>query len=163
MDVPEHSMIDGDIECNGCRYNLRGLSRLGNCPECGSPIAKSIAVHKKTFSSRFRRVRPNRLRMLLIAHVAVGLVYLGLFVVPHAIQNEPWAAAYNVRLLTKVSQLLIFPGLPMAAVLGITTLILAIANRDRMSAQQFRRFMILCLAASVPQVISFVNWRNYLM
>lgn len=51
----------------------------------------------------------------------------------------------------------------MAAVLGITTLILANTNRDRMSAQQFRRFMLVCLVASVPQVISLVNWRNYLM
>lgn len=157
MDVAEHSMIDGDIECDGCRYNLRGLSRLANCPECGSPIAKSMAVHKRTSSSRFRRISPNRLRVLLIAHVAVGLVYLVLFVVPQAIHNEPWAAAYNVRLPTLASRLLIVAGLPMAAVLGISTLVLAIVNRDRMSAQQFRRFMIVCLAASVPQVILFVN------
>lgn len=95
MGEPEDSMIDGDIECDGCRYNLRGLSKLGNCPECGSPLAQSIAVHKKTYSSRFRRIRPNRLRMLLIAHVAVGLVYLVLIIVPHVIQNEPWAVAYQ--------------------------------------------------------------------
>lgn len=157
MDIPEDSMFDGDFECDSCRYNLCGLSRSGNCPECGSPIAKSIAVHKKTSSSRFRRMRPNRLRMLLIAHVAVGLVYLVLFVVPQAIQNEPSAAAYNLQLPTSARRLLLIAGLPMAAVLGITTLVLAIANRDRMSAQQFRRFMIVCLAASVPQVIFFVS------
>ena len=46
MGEPEDLMIDGDFECDDCRYNLRGLSRLGNCPECGSPIAESITVHK---------------------------------------------------------------------------------------------------------------------
>lgn len=157
MDVPKHSTIEGDIECVGCRYNLRGLSRLGNCPECGSPIAKSIAVHKKTITSRFRRVRPNRLRMLLIAHVAVGLVYLVLFVGPHAIHNTPWAAAYNLQLPTSARALLVLAGLPMAVVLGISTLVLAIANRDRMSTRRFRRFMIVCLVASAPQVFLLVT------
>jgi hypothetical protein len=30
--------IDQDMACIVCEYNLRGLSRLGRCPECGTPI-----------------------------------------------------------------------------------------------------------------------------
>lgn len=157
MTVPDQTLFDDDFACDGCRYDLRGLSRSGNCPECGLSIAKSFAVHKKTISSPFRRVRPSRLRVLLIAHIAMGLVYLLQFGMPYVIHQLPWADVFNPRTVTLVRRLFTFLGLPMAAVLGISTLVLAIANRDRMSAQQFRRFMIVCLAASVPQVIFFVS------
>ena len=31
-----------DVECRGCRYNLRTLSIEGRCPECGHPIFPSV-------------------------------------------------------------------------------------------------------------------------
>jgi hypothetical protein len=32
---------DLDVRCLRCEYNLRGLDRAGNCPECGEPIEAS--------------------------------------------------------------------------------------------------------------------------
>ena len=36
--------IDTDFACAACGYNLRGLSRESACPECGTPIARSLAA-----------------------------------------------------------------------------------------------------------------------
>ncbi|MEK6674215.1 MAG: hypothetical protein AABZ47_01010 [Planctomycetota bacterium] len=33
--------IDVDISCRRCSYNLRGLTTLGRCPECGTPVGLS--------------------------------------------------------------------------------------------------------------------------
>jgi len=35
-------MIDHDLPCVACEYNLRGLSPEGRCPECGNLIIDSI-------------------------------------------------------------------------------------------------------------------------
>ncbi|MEO1237995.1 MAG: hypothetical protein AAFX76_14520, partial [Planctomycetota bacterium] len=29
--------VDGKATCSGCGYDLLGLDRRGNCPECGQP------------------------------------------------------------------------------------------------------------------------------
>ncbi|MBN1342061.1 MAG: hypothetical protein JXQ73_05235 [Phycisphaerae bacterium] len=34
--------LDADIHCASCGYNLRGLRPSGRCPECGTPIARSL-------------------------------------------------------------------------------------------------------------------------
>ena len=35
-------MIDQDLPCAKCEYNLRALSPEGLCPECGNPIRQSL-------------------------------------------------------------------------------------------------------------------------
>lgn len=35
-------VIERDIRCRECRYNLRGLDSAGDCPECGHPIGLSL-------------------------------------------------------------------------------------------------------------------------
>jgi hypothetical protein len=37
------SLAPRGIACNGCAFNLAGLPRSGRCPECGTPIALSLA------------------------------------------------------------------------------------------------------------------------
>jgi len=36
------SIIDHDLPCVGCGYNLRMQPRDGRCPECATPVAKSL-------------------------------------------------------------------------------------------------------------------------
>lgn len=38
----EMNVIDSNTSCSNCRFNLRGLSPDGNCPECGMAIAHSL-------------------------------------------------------------------------------------------------------------------------
>jgi hypothetical protein len=42
-DVPlSDELIDADMPCLRCGYNLRGLKPVGQCPECGSRIEKTV-------------------------------------------------------------------------------------------------------------------------
>jgi hypothetical protein len=38
------NFIDRDVFCRNCTYNLRGLLRVGLCPECGVQIVDSLAI-----------------------------------------------------------------------------------------------------------------------
>jgi hypothetical protein len=44
-------LIAEDRPCLACGYNLRGLPRGENCPECGQPIARSLQGNLLRFSS----------------------------------------------------------------------------------------------------------------
>ena len=37
---------ENTLLCETCGYNLSGIPRNGNCPECGTPIAESIGTHR---------------------------------------------------------------------------------------------------------------------
>jgi len=39
--VPSTAVIETDLLCAICGYNLKGLSAAGNCPECGQPVART--------------------------------------------------------------------------------------------------------------------------
>jgi hypothetical protein len=36
------TVIDADLSCAICNYNLKGLSPDANCPECGQPVARTF-------------------------------------------------------------------------------------------------------------------------
>ncbi len=60
----------GALQCDRCRYLLKGLPRGGNCPECGTPIRLSIAAHVR----RLRQQPPKHTAILLYVAVAYSLV-----------------------------------------------------------------------------------------
>src|SRR5689334_24506997 len=35
-------VLETDVPCRKCSYNLRGLSADGRCPECGTPVGLSV-------------------------------------------------------------------------------------------------------------------------
>jgi uncharacterized repeat protein (TIGR04138 family) len=37
-------MLDRDLHCIGCNYNLRGLPWNGKCPECGKTVRETLNV-----------------------------------------------------------------------------------------------------------------------
>lgn len=41
---PSASTLEADVLCLRCRYNLRGIDRAGNCPECGYLVADTLTV-----------------------------------------------------------------------------------------------------------------------
>jgi hypothetical protein len=58
---PEPKPIDEDRACNGCGYNLRGLTTGGNCPECGlaiepPPVEEQPVAAIDVFSPGARRM-----------------------------------------------------------------------------------------------------------
>ncbi len=61
------AVVEGDLPCAICGYNLKGLAADINCPECGQPIAR-------TLSPNLHRSNPEWLRrqaatMLILAAV----------------------------------------------------------------------------------------------
>ncbi|CAG0951475.1 hypothetical protein PHYC_00226 [Phycisphaerales bacterium] len=48
--------LGGDLPCARCRYNLRGLSIRGVCPECGTPIRATILTRVDPLASELRPI-----------------------------------------------------------------------------------------------------------
>jgi hypothetical protein len=40
----EELLVEEDLPCVGCGYNLRGLKEDGKCPECGLAIGESVEI-----------------------------------------------------------------------------------------------------------------------
>ena len=67
--------VTADLACVGCGYNLRGLRRAGDCPECGKPVAETIKARAGLFGDAawIRRMAMG-CDLLLIAPVWVPVV-----------------------------------------------------------------------------------------
>jgi hypothetical protein len=59
--------LTGELPCISCGYDLRGLSILGDCPECNTAVRATILAAVDPMADELRPVRRPRL-------VAVGLV-----------------------------------------------------------------------------------------
>lgn len=59
-DVPARaavvSALSGDLPCLRCKYNLRGLSVLGTCPECGTPVRATLLSVVDPLASELRPI-----------------------------------------------------------------------------------------------------------
>jgi len=42
LPIDENGIVNADVTCRGCSYNVRGLHQGGKCPECGTPVGLSI-------------------------------------------------------------------------------------------------------------------------
>ena len=83
---PAVDLRKNDVTCLNCGYNLRGLSESGNCPECGTPVWRSLRGNLLIFSAPEYLAMLNRgLLCILIAVIAkfafmiVGIGALALF------------------------------------------------------------------------------------
>ncbi len=43
---PPHGPAESSIHCVSCGYNLTGVVIGGACPECGTAVERSLAVHE---------------------------------------------------------------------------------------------------------------------
>lgn len=76
LDKPVHA----DLKCVQCNYELRGLPRDGDCPECGAPIEASVlapAMRQTLLKSNLLVGRPLG---LAIGCAGVGLTLLAVIV-----------------------------------------------------------------------------------
>lgn len=77
----EPDLATTDVLCKQCGFNLHGLQRDGNCPECGLPIWRSIAGNLLKFSSAEYVAGLSRgLACVLIA--VVGQLAMTLLAIP---------------------------------------------------------------------------------
>jgi hypothetical protein len=66
--------LGGDLPCVQCKYNLRGLSILGQCPECNTPVRATLVAVVDPLASEFQPIaRPWLVAAGLVAW-SVGLL-----------------------------------------------------------------------------------------
>ncbi len=63
--------LTGDLRCARCRYNLRGLSVRGVCPECGTPVAATLLT---VIDPQATELQPVRRPYLISAGMVVWAV-----------------------------------------------------------------------------------------
>ncbi len=73
-------MIDHDLPCVGCGYNLRGLSVDARCPECAAAIGPSRDAHRQGAA---RLLHLGGRRWLLTLGAGTACLFLAA-VLPHA-------------------------------------------------------------------------------
>lgn len=87
-------VINHDLLCVHCRYNLRGLTSDGDCPECGHPLADSLRGDRLCFADR-RWLR----RMAWGARLTFFGVLLSMFRVQIRVENLLDALLWTVLLI----------------------------------------------------------------
>src|SRR3954471_13836356 len=66
MEETHAAIIQSDMECSGCRYDLRGMPADGRCPECGQAIAITLlATLEKTGAVTLRPALTRKVRAAL--------------------------------------------------------------------------------------------------
>ena len=103
--------LQGDMFCVRCRYNLRGLSIQGPCPECGTPIRATLLFVVDPMAGELQVIRRPRI-------LAAGLLgwVLGSTVAASCI----WALRLAEALDAWRSAPVVNPGLSYAAALAWT-------------------------------------------
>jgi hypothetical protein len=86
---------DLDVRCLRCEYNLRGLDRKGNCPECGQAIEPSwqrYELQRKQGWVPLRLASPTFLRRMgwgCVLYVISGCLAIASIVISLATQPRP--------------------------------------------------------------------------
>ena len=77
------TVLDSDVPCRECGYDLRGLTPPGRCPECGHDLDASLQAHAR-WVGRFAPPDPAWARQVRegawLGIVAFGLVLITAFV-----------------------------------------------------------------------------------
>jgi hypothetical protein len=74
LPVDETGIVNTDIPCRGCSYNLRGLSQKARCPECATAVGLSIR------GNLLRYCNPDWLMRLWIGSILSTIGVTGLTV-----------------------------------------------------------------------------------
>lgn len=69
---PDPTLLETDLPCVSCDYNLRGLPPDGRCPECATPVAVSLQGNWLRFANR-RWLRKNRIGVACLIWVKLYL------------------------------------------------------------------------------------------
>lgn len=95
-----------DLRCTDCAYSLRGLRLDGNCPECGTPIASTVAAYNAGGAPRDWIVALLAGTELIVGGfvaltIAVGSALLALIIAPAAplVAAAPWTLAGVLTLI----------------------------------------------------------------
>ncbi len=83
-------VVDSDLLCRTCGYNLRGLSLRGECPECRTPVHRALHGDRLSYSD------PRWVRMLargmwlLNAALGCSVVLIVLLLLVQPLREHAW-------------------------------------------------------------------------
>jgi uncharacterized repeat protein (TIGR04138 family) len=104
--------IHGDLRCNVCRYNVRGLPYAGDCPECGMPIEAivrdSLQLDAETAGALVEAAHRARaglsaIRLVVTAIRQADLAKRSLDALTHSAGETPINASDIVRAVAEIA------------------------------------------------------------
>lgn len=142
-------VLDRNVACVRCSYNLRGLPTNGKCPECSEPIANST-----------RGFVPRRFSKQYLASMRLGLTMVLIGVPVHVLFSAAPIVAFleRSRYLEAVDFMAAAVGLCSSAILVAGYWCYAVIDadyRERMRVWSVRR--VLRIAAVASFVISLIR------
>ena len=75
--VMHDGVVRSSLPCCRCRYELKGLSKTGECPECAAPIAESVALR---LLGTMSELTPDALGVQILGRGLLVILGLTLFV-----------------------------------------------------------------------------------
>lgn len=87
------SILEHDLPCVHCAYNLRSLQSTAKCPECGLPVNDTLALSTELAKSRpgwLRCLATGNILMLLARLILLG-IYISIFSMHYTRYN--WSTA----------------------------------------------------------------------
>lgn len=82
---PKKKAVGKSITCVKCSYDLKGMSPEGVCPECGTPVGRSLLDTSQLINaSRDYLVKLHRGALIVTATIAVSVVLITIYIVAEA-------------------------------------------------------------------------------
>ena len=89
--VEQAAVVDEDLVCIGCRYNLRTLPVEGKCPECGELVGRSMEVARSMGEPAWcGRIRAG-LALYLISCLLGGLPAVAIWIERFCLNHLPFS------------------------------------------------------------------------
>jgi hypothetical protein len=126
-------VVEGDMPCAQCGYNLRTLSASGVCPECGTPVTETRRREKALAIFSFRRMAWGATLLTLLA--ACGAIEALWF-----LYTKPIFAASEEASPFEKSLMIVLPWIQaLYRVPLVIAALLVIASRRRAASARLKR------------------------
>ena len=161
-------LIDHDVTCLNCGYNLRTMKLDGTCPECGTAVSVStrsdrLADAPPRWLTRLgggaRRLRLGVILTLPLLYVGVVIATIGLFMLTSAQpqRNEP-AKDRNLRMAARLLVLLGCAGLILISAMAVY----AISSAQYKLFGQWQYFDVLFIGSHALYLLGLLGSWSYL-
>ncbi len=102
MNAAGGEVIERDVACLGCGYNLRGLVETGSCPECSAPVQRTITGDALKFTGvrHIRRLHQGAFLLSLMFGAHLAAIPVGTWLtLDKDGPSIPWLDAVHFALL----------------------------------------------------------------
>ncbi len=118
----KHTLIAAELNCGRCGYNLRGLSPLGVCPECGTDIWLTIVRTVDPAASRLPRLTNPKMVAWSILWIMSCAFFAALLLAFGPVRDNVQMAAARVLAIPNELLALAASGLIASAIIGVVML-----------------------------------------